>query len=164
MYNHKNWGTTFLFCKITAKYITIHKKHFSWENSELEFSTPLSSFQFHAHLLAQSIQTYDLVLKDVQMRVGFLTVNKIHFKYFVLLLLCVCVHNWSVSQRKQYELQIWSNWRNIYINYYFLKVKSATKFDPCKRTRSRWVLLMLSFMYMTNLHRGDIALHTTQCI
>ena len=30
--------------------------------------------------------------------VQFLTVNKIRFKHFVLLLLCVCVHNWSVSQ------------------------------------------------------------------
>ena len=44
--------------------------------------------------------------------VRFLTVNKICFKHFVLLL-CVCVHNWSVSQRRQYELQIWSSWRNI---------------------------------------------------
>ena len=35
--------------------------------------------------------------------------NKIRFKHFVLLLLCVCVHKWSVSQWKQYELQIWSN-------------------------------------------------------
>ena len=43
--------------------------------------------------------------------VRFLTVNKIRFKHFVLLLLCVCVHNWSVSQWKQYELQIWSRWR-----------------------------------------------------
>ena len=90
--------------------------------------------------------------------VRFLTVNKIHFKHFVLLLLCVCVHNWSVSQWKQYELQINSS----------LKVKSTTEFDPWKRTCSRWVLLMLSFMYMTNqnitsgtgLHRGDIALHS----
>ena len=39
--------------------------------------------------------------------------HKIHFKHFVLLLLCVCVHNWSVSQWKWYELQIWSRWRNI---------------------------------------------------
>ena len=38
---------------------------------------------------------------------------KICFKHFVLLLLCVCVHNWSVSQWKQYKLQIWSSWRNI---------------------------------------------------
>ena len=45
--------------------------------------------------------------------VGFLTVNKICLKHFVLLLFCVCVHNWSVSQWKQYELQIWSSWRNI---------------------------------------------------
>ena len=45
--------------------------------------------------------------------VGILTVNKICFKHFVFLLLCVCVHNWSVSQQKQYELQIWSSWRNI---------------------------------------------------
>ena len=43
--------------------------------------------------------------------VRFLTVNKICFKHFVLLLLCVCVYNWSVSQWKQYELQIWSSWR-----------------------------------------------------
>ena len=34
--------------------------------------------------------------------VGFLAVNKICFKHFVLLLLCVCVHNWSISQWKQY--------------------------------------------------------------
>ena len=87
--------------------------------------------------------------------------HKIHFKHFVLLLLCVCVHNWSVSQWKQYELQIWSNWRK----KKKLKVKSATEFDPWKS--SRWVLLVLSFTYMTNqnitsvtdLHRGDIALH-----
>ena len=31
-----------------------------------------------------------------------------------MLLLCVCVHNWLVSQWKQYELQIWSSWRNIF--------------------------------------------------
>ena len=30
-----------------------------------------------------------------------------------MLLLCVCIHNWSVSQWKQYKLQIWSSWRNI---------------------------------------------------
>ena len=45
--------------------------------------------------------------------VGILTVNKICLKHFVLLLLCVCVHNWSVSQWKQHELKIWSSWRNI---------------------------------------------------
>ena len=45
---------------------------------------------------------------------GFLTANKIHFKHFVLLLLCVCVHNWSISQWKQYEFQIWSCCSNIY--------------------------------------------------
>ena len=61
----------------------------------------------------------DLVPKGAQMGGGggggggFLTVNKICFKPFVLLLLCVCIHNWSVSQWKQYELQIWSSWRNI---------------------------------------------------
>ena len=52
--------------------------------------------------------------------------------------------------------------------YYFLKVKSATKFDPWKWTSSQWVLSMLSFTYMmnqnitsvTDLHRGDIALHS----
>ena len=49
---------------------------------------------------------YDLVPKGAQMGVGFLTVNKIRLKHFVLLLLCVCVHRWSVSQWKQYELQI----------------------------------------------------------
>ena len=56
---------------------------------------------------------YDLVQNGVQMGVGFLTVNKIHFKHFVLWLLCVCVHNWSVSQWKQSELQIWNSWGNI---------------------------------------------------
>ena len=45
-------GTIFLFCKIIAKYITFHKKHFGSENSELDFSAPLPGF--HAHLLAQS--------------------------------------------------------------------------------------------------------------
>ena len=53
--------------------------------------------------------SHDLVPRGVE----FLTANKIRFKHFVLLLLCVCVHNWSVSQWKQYELQIWSSWRNI---------------------------------------------------
>ena len=46
--------------------------------------------------------------------VGFLAVNKICFKHFVLLLLCVCVHNWSISQWKPYEFQIRSSWSNIY--------------------------------------------------
>ena len=32
-----------------------------------------------------------------------LTANKIRFNHFVLLLLCVCVHNWSISQWKQYS-------------------------------------------------------------
>ena len=45
---------------------------------------------------------------------GVLTANKIHFKHFVLFLLCVCCHNWSISQWKQYEFQIWSCWSNIY--------------------------------------------------
>ena len=53
------------------------------------------------------------VPKGAQMGVRFLTVNKICFKHFVLLSLGVCVHNWSVSQWKQYELQIWNSWRNI---------------------------------------------------
>ena len=96
--------------------------------------------------------------------VRFFTVNKILFKHFVLLLLCVSVHNWSVSQWKQYELQIWSSWRNII----FLKVKSATQFDPWKWTCSQWVHSMLSSTYMTNqnitpvtdLHRGDMALYS----
>ena len=44
--------------------------------------------------------------------VGFVTVNKICFKHFVLLLLCVRIHNLSVSQWKEYVLQIWSRWRN----------------------------------------------------
>ena len=34
-----------------------------------------------------------LVPKGVQMGVGFLTVDQICLKHFVLLLLCVCVHN-----------------------------------------------------------------------
>ena len=58
--------------------------------------------------------------------VGFLTVNKICFKHFVLLLLCACVHNWSVSQWKQYELQIWSSWRNIF----FWKWKAPQNSTP----------------------------------
>ena len=46
-------------------------------------------------------------------RVGVLTANKIRFKHFVLLL-CMCVHNWSILQWKQYQSQIWSCWHNIY--------------------------------------------------
>ena len=69
----------------------------------------------------------DLVPKGVcgGGRGGVLTVNKICFKHFVLLLLCVCIHNWSVSQWEQYELQIWSSWRKKK-----LKVKSAMELDP----------------------------------
>ena len=58
--------------------------------------------------------------------VGFLTVNKICFKHFVLLLFCVCIHNWSVSQWKQYELWIWSSWRYIY----FWKWKAPWNLTP----------------------------------
>ena len=54
---------------------------------------------------------------------------KICFKHFVLLLLCVCIHNWSVSQWKQYELQIWSSWRNII----FLKWKALRNSTPENR-------------------------------
>ena len=93
-------------------------------------------------------------------------VNKIRFKHFGLLLLCVCVHNWSVSQWKQYEFQIWSSWRI----YLFFKWKAPRNSTPENgHVRSRWVLSMLSFTYMTNqnitsvtdLHRGDIALHSS---
>ena len=78
--------------------------------------------------------------------VGFLTVNKICLKHFVLLLLCVCIHNWSVSQWKQYELQIWSSWRNII----FWKWKAPWSLTPenrhahgeyfrCIRSRTWWI-------------------------
>ena len=73
------------------------------------------------------IITYDFMPKDVQTGGSeFLNVNKIHFKHFVLLLLCVCVHNWSVSLWKQYELQIWSTWRNTI----FLKQKVPRNSTP----------------------------------
>ena len=51
--------------------------------------------------------TYDLVPKGAQMggRIFLLSIKSV-LKHFVLLLLCVCVHHWSVSQWKQYELQI----------------------------------------------------------
>ena len=110
-----------------------------------------------------SVLVYDLVPKGAQMVGGgggggssfWLSVC---FKHFVLLLLCVCIHNWSVSQWKQYELQL--------EKYLFLKVKSTTELDPWKRTCSQWVLSMLLFTYMTNqntasvtnLYRGDITL------
>ena len=50
--------------------------------------------------------------------------------------------------------------------------ESATEFNPWKRTRSQWVLSMLLSMYMTNqnitsvtnLYRGDIALHSAYSI
>ena len=60
----------------------------------------------YVSLTHSCLYVYDLVPKGAQMGVGFLTVNKIRLKHFVLLLLCVCVHRWSVSQWKQYELQI----------------------------------------------------------
>ena len=98
--------------------------------------------------------------------VGVLTANKICFKHFVLLLHCVCVHNWSISQWKQYEFQIWSCWSNIY----FWNWKAPWNLTPENRHNvcSRWVLSMLSFSYMTNqnitsvtdLYRGNIALHS----
>ena len=77
----------------------------------------------------QLISLYDLVPKVHKCKVKFLTVNKIRFKHFVLLLLCVCIHNWSVSQSKQYELQIWSSWRNIY----FWKWKVPRNLTPENR-------------------------------
>ena len=51
----------------------------------------------------------------------------------------------------------------------FFESEKRHKIWPWKRTRSRWVLSMLSFMYMTNqnitsvtdLHRGDITLHSS---
>ena len=72
---------------------------------------------------------------------GGLAINKISFKHFVMLLY-VCIHDWSLSQWKQwlYEFQIWNSWA-IFI---FWKEKRATEFDSWKRTRSRWVLSMLS--------------------
>ena len=98
--------------------------------------------------------------------VGVLTANKICFKHFVLLLHCVCVHNWSISQWKQYEFQIWSCWSNIY----FWNWKAPWNLTPENRHNvcSRWVLSMLSFSYMTNqnitsvtdLYRGNIALYS----
>ena len=66
------------------------------------------------HYVSLCVHTHMTSCQKVRKRgVGFLTVNKIIFKHFVFLLLCVCVHNWSISQWKQYELQIWSSWRNI---------------------------------------------------
>ena len=64
----------------------------------------------------------------------------------VLLLLCVCVHNWSVSQWKQYDLQIWSSWRNII----FWKWKAPRNSTPenghahgecfrCFHSRTWWI-------------------------
>ena len=79
--------------------------------------------------------------------VGFLTVNKIRLKHTVLLLLCVCVHNWSVSQwNKQYELQIWSSWRNI-IFWKWKVPRNSTpengdahgEYFQCFRSRTWWI-------------------------
>ena len=47
-----------------------------------------------SELVVMHIYIYDLVPKGVQMGVRFLTVNKICFKYFVLVLLCVCIHQY----------------------------------------------------------------------
>ena len=64
----------------------------------------------------------DLVPKGAQM--GGQIFDRL--KHFVLLLLCVCIHNWSVSQWKQYELQIWSSWRN----FIFWKWKAPQNSTP----------------------------------
>ena len=125
---------------------------------ETDFIDSQKSDPPFVHLSALSHIYMTWCWKVRRLGVGFLTDNKIRFKHFVTLLLCVCVHNWSVSQWKQHELQIWSRWRNIIF----------WNSTPEKRTRSRWVLSMLSFMYMTNqnitsvtdLLRGDIALHS----
>ena len=92
------------------------------------------------------IYIYDLVPKGAQMGSRIFTVNKIHLKHFVLLLLCVCLHNWSVSQWKQYELQIWSSWKNII----FWKWKAPRNSTPenghahgeyfqCFHSRTWWI-------------------------
>ena len=79
---------------------------------------------------------------------------------------CCCIvcafiiSQYQLSQWKQYEFQIWSCWSNIY----FWKWKPSWN-STWKQTCSWWVLLI---MYMTNqnitsvtdLHRGDIALHS----
>jgi len=92
---------------------------------------------------------------------GVLTANKICSKYFVLSL-CVCFHNWSISQWK------WVPNLELLVPYLFLGVKHAMEFDSWKWACSRWMLLMLSLTYMTNqkitsvtdLYRGDIVLHS----
>ena len=77
--------------------------------------------------------------------------------------------HWCLMQWRTTVETIWAPNLEKLEKYYFLKVKSATKFNPWKQTRSQWlewVLLMLSFMTnqnitsVTDLHRGDIALHS----
>ena len=106
-----------------------HQKHSknttSFNVSSTLFLPPLSSFHAHLYIQCQKVRKWG---------VGFLTVNKIRFKHFVLLL-CVYVHNWSVSQWKQYELQIWNSWRNII----FWKWKAPQNLNPANGGSDFWL-------------------------
>ena len=94
-----------------------------------------------------------------------LTANKICFNHFVLL----CYVCSFITGQYHSGNNIWVPNLELLEQYIFLKVKSATEFDPCKCTISQRMLLMLSFTYMMNqnitsvadLYRGNITLHST---
>ena len=69
--------------------------------------------RYHIHLCANVGSDFWLSIKSVSNTLS-------------CCLLWVCVHNWSVSQWKQYDLQIWSSWRNII----FLKWKAPQISTP----------------------------------
>ena len=93
------------------------------------------------------------------MGVGVLTVNKICFKHFVLLLLCVYVHNWSVSQWKQYKL-LKTGMLTVNAFDAFIHIHDKSKHYLSHRSAQRIYLFTQCITSVTNLHRGDIALHS----
>ena len=116
----RKWGVGFLTVNILSYIflILIWLRVKRCANGGLDFCQYIISYFSHSHLTScQKVHKWG---------VGFLTVHIICFKHFVLLLLCLCVHNWSVSQWKQYELQTWSSWRKII----FWKWKAPQNLTP----------------------------------
>ena len=115
--------------------VLVHlKKIIFWLLILLLFYCKFFFLLFYFNLSSSSklewIYIYNLVPKGAQMG-GQIFDCHVSIKYVsntlsYLLLLCVCVHNWSVSQWKQYELPIWSSWRNIY----FWKWKAPRNSTP----------------------------------
>ena len=98
---------------LKVKFLRNEEQHCLLPSLVDDFTCVHSKDALLIHILSTLFSSTSVLFSCVQMGVRFLTVNQICFKHFVLLVLCVCVHNWSVSQWKQYELQIWSSWKNI---------------------------------------------------